>query len=103
MANKKAMEALDRSLRDIRNNDALVGGLPLIFAGHFRQTLPVIPKGTKADEIAACLKYSRIIWPKVRTLRLTTNMRVHLYGDRDVGILRAVALANRQWNDPHRP
>ena len=72
MANKKAMEALDRSLRDIRNSDALMGGLPLILAGDFRQTLPVIPKGTKADEIAACMKYSRIIWPKVRTLRLNS-------------------------------
>ena len=85
MANKKALEALDRSLRDIRNNDTLMGGLPLILAGDFRQTLPVIPKGTKADEIAACLKYSRSIWPKVRTMRLTTNMRVHLYGDRESG------------------
>ena len=85
MANKKSLEALDRSLRDLRNNDALMGGLPLILAGDFRQTLPVIPKGTKADEIAACLKYSRTIWPKVRTLRLTTNMRVHLFGDRESG------------------
>ena len=85
MGNKKSVEALDRSLRDLRNNDALMGGLPLILAGDFRQTLPVIPKGTKADEIAACLKYSRTIWPKVRTLRLTTNMRVHLFGDRSSG------------------
>ena len=85
MAHKKALEALDRSLRDIRNNKTLMGGLPLILAGDFRQTLPVIAKGTKADEIGACLKYSRSIWPKVRTMRLTTNMRVHLYGDRESG------------------
>ncbi|XP_065831977.1 uncharacterized protein [Oscarella lobularis] len=85
MAHKKALEALDRSLRDIRNNETLMGGLPLILAGDFRQTLPVIAKGTKADEIGACLKYSRSIWPKVRTMRLTTNMRVHLYGDRESG------------------
>ena len=85
MANKKALEELDRSLRDIRKNDSLMGCLLLILAGDFRQTLPVIPKGTKADEIAACLKYSHSLWPKVRTLRLTTNMRVHLYGDRESG------------------
>ncbi|XP_065835787.1 uncharacterized protein [Oscarella lobularis] len=85
MANKKALEALDRSLRDIRENDALMGGLPLILAGDFRQTLPIIPKGTKADEIAACLKYSRSLWPKVQTLRLTTNMRAHLFGDAQSG------------------
>ena len=83
--NKKAMEALDRSLREIQNNDSLMGGLLLILAGDFRQTLPVVPKRTRAEEIAACLKYSRVIWPKVRTLRLTTNMRVHLYGDRESG------------------
>ena len=62
-----------------------MGSLPLILAGDFRQTLPVIPKGTNAEEIAACLKYSRSLSPKVRTVRLTNNMRVHLYGDRESG------------------
>ena len=48
---KKSLEALHRSLRDIRNNDALMGGLPLILAGDFRQTLPVIPKEQRLTKL----------------------------------------------------
>ncbi|XP_065832001.1 ATP-dependent DNA helicase PIF2-like [Oscarella lobularis] len=85
MSNKKAFEAVDRTLRDIRGDDRLMGGLSFILAGDFRQTLPIVPKGTKADEIHACLKSSAKLWPHVTTLRLRTNMRVHLFGDSDSG------------------
>uniref|UniRef100_A0A0L8H069 ATP-dependent DNA helicase n=1 Tax=Octopus bimaculoides TaxID=37653 RepID=A0A0L8H069_OCTBM len=49
-------------------------------AGDFRQTLPVIPRGTRADELRACIK-SSYIWQHVKQLTLTTNMRVHIHGD----------------------
>ena len=55
-----------------------------LMAGDFRQTLPVIPKGTKADEIKACLK-SSYLWPRVKKLKLETNMRVVLRGDISAG------------------
>ncbi|KAK3739645.1 hypothetical protein RRG08_010145 [Elysia crispata] len=35
-------------LRDIRRNDAVMGGVTLVLAGDFRQTLPIVPRGTKA-------------------------------------------------------
>jgi len=37
-----------------------MGGIIFVFAGDFRQTLPVIRKGTQADVINACLKSSRL-------------------------------------------
>ncbi|KIH67418.1 hypothetical protein ANCDUO_02256 [Ancylostoma duodenale] len=80
MAHKRALEALDRTLQDIRENDRLMGGAVLVLAGDFRQTLPVIPRATPADELNACLKAS-YLWRHVRKMTLTTNIRVHLQGD----------------------
>lgn len=80
MAHKKSLEALNRTLQDLRHNGNLFGGAIILLAGDFRQTLPVIPRSTAADEINACLKSSSI-WAHVKTLKLTTNMRVVLQND----------------------
>jgi hypothetical protein len=53
-----------------------MGGITFVFAGDFRQTLPVIPKGTRVN---AYLKFSPI-WNYVEKLYLRTNMRVYLCG-----------------------
>ncbi|GBP90210.1 ATP-dependent DNA helicase pif1 [Eumeta japonica] len=70
MAHKKSLEAMDRTLQELRKNSEIMGGALLILSGDFRQTLPVIPKSTPADEINACLKKSHL-WPKVPILQLT--------------------------------
>lgn len=75
MANKKAVEAVDRMLQDIRRTARTMGGVTMLFCGDFRQTLPVVTRGTRADEVNACLKRS-VLWPSVQKLRLTENMRV---------------------------
>lgn len=80
MAHKHSLEALDRTLRDIRNNQHLFGGALVLLAGDFRQTLPVIPRSTAADEVNACLK-SSYLWRYIKILRLTTNVRVQLQND----------------------
>lgn len=80
MAHKHSLEALDRTLKDLRGNDRLFGGALILLSGDFRQTLPVIPRSTYADEINACLKSSNL-WRNVHTLKLTTNMRVMLHND----------------------
>ncbi|XP_061394706.1 ATP-dependent DNA helicase pif1-like, partial [Musca vetustissima] len=80
MAHKKSLEALHRTLQDLRNNTNLFGGALILLAGDFRQTLPVIPGSTPADELNACLKSSSL-WSHVKTLKLTTNMRVALQND----------------------
>ncbi|XP_055911820.1 uncharacterized protein LOC129945885 [Eupeodes corollae] len=46
MAHKHSLEALNRSLKDIRINARLFGGALLLLSGDFRQTLPVIPRTT---------------------------------------------------------
>lgn len=57
-----------------------MGGITLQLSGDFRQTLPVIPRGTPADGINACLK-SSFLWPSVEKLHLQTNMRAAVLGD----------------------
>lgn len=46
MIHRARIEAFDRTLRDLRSNNKLMGGISFAFAGDSRQTLPVIPKGT---------------------------------------------------------
>lgn len=81
MAHKRALEALDRTLKDLRNNNRRFGGAMILLAGDFRQTLPVIPKSTAADELNACLK-SSYLWRYAKTIPLSMNMRVFLQQDR---------------------
>jgi ATP-dependent DNA helicase PIF1 len=50
-AHKYSLEALNRTLKYIKNNNKLFGGPLLLLSGDFRQTLPVIPHSTYADDI----------------------------------------------------
>ncbi|UYV65707.1 hypothetical protein LAZ67_3005188 [Cordylochernes scorpioides] len=83
MAHRRSIEALDRTLKDLRDNNSIMGGVTFLFVGDSRQTLPVIPKGTRTDEVNACLKRSNI-WSSIVKLSLTINMRSHLFGDRGI-------------------
>jgi hypothetical protein len=73
MSHKAGLEALSRTLKDIRGNGGLMGGVTVLFVGDFRQTLPVIRRGTRADEVKARLK-SSYVWPQIEKLSLSTNM-----------------------------
>ncbi|GFX94400.1 ATP-dependent DNA helicase [Trichonephila clavipes] len=68
-----------------------MGGMVVLLAGDFRQTLPVIQRGTPADEIQACIKSSNL-WSRVENLSLKTNMRVHLHNDVDSGLYAEMSL-----------
>ena len=81
---KQLAEALDKTMRDLRGNNRLFGGCFVLFAGDFRQTLPVIRRGTRADQYNASLKTS-YLWQSVKVLRLNINMRAYLNGDYDSG------------------
>ncbi|KAI5419899.1 hypothetical protein KIW84_043886 [Lathyrus oleraceus] len=75
MTNKNCLEALDRSLQDICSNNAPFGGKVLIMGGGgFRQVLPVVRKGTKAQMITACIVQSHL-WNHTKILHLRQNMR----------------------------
>lgn len=53
---KGRLEALDRTLKDLRNKKNLKGGVTVLLAGDFRQNWPIVPRGTQADEIKICIK-----------------------------------------------
>ncbi|GFW38335.1 ATP-dependent DNA helicase [Trichonephila clavipes] len=84
MSHKKALEALDRTLRDFRGNIRIFGGALILLSGDFRQTLPIIPRSTPTDELHACLK-SSVLWRHLQKLTLKTNMRVQLQRDASDG------------------
>ena len=80
MSHKRAFEAVNITLKDLRSTNAVMGGVTVLLSGDFRQTLPVIQRGTPADEIHACVK-SSFLWPSVSKLHLRTNMRAAVLGD----------------------
>lgn len=62
-----SLEALDRTVRDLRRNARIFGGALILLSGDFRQTLPVISRSTPADELNACLK-SSVLWRHLQKL-----------------------------------
>lgn len=77
MTHKSAYEAIDRTLQDITGNKNPMGGIPTLFCGDFRQILPVVKNGTRANIVNASLKQS-YLWRHVIVKRLTTNMRAYI-------------------------
>ena len=75
MLNRNAFEAVDRCLRDIRRHDRLFGGVTVVFGGDYQQILPVMPRVTQPDIVAASL-FSSHIWRQLTVLKLIKNMRV---------------------------
>jgi hypothetical protein len=81
MMHMHVFEAVNRSLQDIMAviNPAFkflpFGGLVVVFGDDFQQILPVVPRGTKGDVIAAALNRSSI-WQHVYVFKLHTNMHV---------------------------
>ena len=51
MMYKKALEAHDCTLKDLKRNQELFGGALILLSGDFRQTLPVISRSTPANEL----------------------------------------------------
>ncbi|THC87617.1 hypothetical protein EYZ11_012938 [Aspergillus tanneri] len=47
MQHRNAFEAVDRLLKDIRKDERLFGGIPILMGGDFAQTLPVVPKSPR--------------------------------------------------------
>jgi ATP-dependent DNA helicase PIF1 len=81
MMHMHVFEAVNRSLQDIMPviDPAFkflpFGGLVVVSGGDFRQILPVVPRGTRGDVVAASLNRSSI-WQHVRILKLHTSMHV---------------------------
>lgn len=76
MLHRHNHEAVDRALRDIRNDDRPFGGVTVVFGGDFKQILPVIVRGSRGQIVGASLCRSRL-WGSIEVLRLTENMRLN--------------------------
>jgi hypothetical protein len=79
MQHKFAIEALDRTLKDILRlpdqPDKPFGGITVFFGGDFRQTLPVVPRGSRHQILGASIRNSRL-WQHVEMHFLKKNMRL---------------------------
>lgn len=75
MQHRFAIEAVDRTLRDLLKSNRPFGGVTVLFGGDFRQTLPVVPHGSRSHIVGATLCRSPL-WTNVAMLHLTQNMRL---------------------------
>ena len=62
-------------LQNIRSNDCLFEGLPIIIGRDFAQILPIICQGTRATILGACIQ-GYYIWPQLSLLFWRQNMRL---------------------------
>nr|XP_043624138.1 ATP-dependent DNA helicase RRM3-like [Erigeron canadensis] len=75
MLNRHCFEYVDRTMRKIISSRKPFGGKVIVFAGDFRQLLPVIPRASRNQVVSASLN-SSYIWNSCQVLRLTVNMRL---------------------------
>lgn len=61
-------------MQDIRGSKKLMGGMTVLNPGNFRQTLHIVRRGKRDNEINARLNIS-FLWPSFNVLKLTKNMR----------------------------
>lgn len=105
MTNRKDLEAVDRSLRDLRKQDCPFGGIVVVCAGDFRQLLPVVKNGTRANNILACVSKSPL-WSLFRRHRLSKNIRLQSCADaelyhRYMQLLMQVSFVLAVFREPH--
>jgi hypothetical protein len=72
-----AFEAVDRTLRDLRDSNDLFGGIPTVLGGDFLQTLPVVKTNLRSPIVHACL-LSSPLWVAIKhnVLKLERNMHI---------------------------
>ncbi|CAN1845810.1 hypothetical protein LINPERHAP1_LOCUS37981 [Linum perenne] len=81
MVHRLSFEAVDRTLCDLMNTPlsgpqySPFGGKTVLLGGDFRQTLSVVPKGSREDNINASLPRS-YLWNFCTLLHLHVNMRI---------------------------
>ena len=58
MAKRQAIEAIDRTMQDITGVSLPFGGKIMVLGGDFRQVLPVVKRGTRAQIVDSSLRMS---------------------------------------------
>jgi hypothetical protein len=74
MAPNCALKSINRLLQDIMQNKSPFGGKVLLLGGDFRQTLPVVPHGTRSAVVEASVKFNQL-WKQFQILKLQNNVR----------------------------
>jgi hypothetical protein len=74
MAPSVALKAVDRLLKEVMKSTKPFGGKVLLLGGDFRQTLPVVPHGSRSAIVEASLKFNEL-WEKFKVLQLKDNVR----------------------------
>ena len=74
MANRAVLACVEECCRRVMNSNEPFGGKVVVLLGDFRQTCPVIPRGTKADVLNACISRCHF-WPLFSISRLITPIR----------------------------
>ncbi|MBW0461681.1 hypothetical protein O181_001396 [Austropuccinia psidii MF-1] len=72
-----AVEAVNRSLRDLRKCEKPFGGLSVLFSGDFRQILPIVKHGGIYEQASVCIKRS-YIWGMLTKKFLHENLRLRI-------------------------
>jgi len=75
------MEAVDRSLRDIRDIDNPNGDFVVLYGSDFHQILPAVVGGDRKKTIEACLRCS-YLFPLMQHFHLTTNVCLQSHTNR---------------------
>ena len=76
MTHRFVLQIVDCTLRDISDQQKVpFGGNLMLFGGDFRQILPVVTKGCRADIVAASLSRSNF-WPRCHVMHLKVNMQL---------------------------
>eukprot|EP00956_Cyclotella_meneghiniana_P009871 scaffold13641_cov42-Cyclotella_meneghiniana.AAC.15 len=78
MMNCKLMDMLDRFLKGLMQCDDHMGGKLIVIMHDFRQILPVVPQGRRADIVSAAV-LSSDLWQQFKPLQLCQNMRVQRF------------------------
>ncbi|XP_076886916.1 uncharacterized protein LOC143536921 [Bidens hawaiensis] len=74
MAKRQSIEAVDRKMQDITSISAAFGGKLIVMGGDFRQVLPVVKRGTRAQIVDTSLPMSPL-WSATKRRSLSINMR----------------------------
>ena len=75
-------EAVDCTFQDIRSSDCPFGGLCVVFGGDFKQILPVVVKGNRAQIVGIFMQCSAL-WQSIQILKLTQNMQLNTADERE--------------------
>jgi len=76
MCHRYAIEAVERTLRDLMNNSLPFGGKVVVFCGDFRQILPIVKRTSSIGQILDATLKRSVLYRLLNTLTLTENMRL---------------------------